>query len=115
MGESDGCFDSALALLSMAKKSPDNPCLRGDDLSAYNLPPSDLPKLRKKLGSLRNAGGKVKINLGANGVSVKNFINVDYNELNMLKPKDWNQLLGGREIGGVDSLFSEHVFEHLTP
>ena len=70
---------------------------------------------RKKLVALRRSGGKVRLNIGAGNTIMPGFTNVQIDEFNMVKPAEWNKLLGGGEIAGVDFLFTEYVFEHVTP
>lgn len=72
-------------------------------------------KLRAKLAQVRAGGGKVRLNVGSNRQVQEGFIPSNIGELNMLRLEDWERLLAGPEVGGADFLYSEHVWEHLTP
>jgi len=72
-------------------------------------------KLKDKLAKRRTEGEKVRLNVGSNSQKLKGFESSNIDELNMLKVDDWQRLFANKEVSGADSLFAEHVWEHLTP
>merc|ERR1712025_1527449 len=67
-------------------------------------------KLKNKLADAAAKGSKVKLNQGSQSSDMKGFISCDYDELNMVKPEDWERVLGNKEVCGADAIFSEHVW-----
>ncbi|MDP2785649.1 MAG: methyltransferase domain-containing protein [Sulfurimicrobium sp.] len=53
----------------------------------------------------------VRVVLGAGGTSYPGWISTDYPALDVVDEKSWGRLF---KPGQVDTLLSEHVFEHLT-
>jgi len=50
-----------------------------------------------------------------NDQKLDGFLSSNIEELNIVRKEDWQRLLGHPEVAGADTLFAEHVFEHLTP
>lgn len=71
--------------------------------------------LRKRLAEVRRSSKKVRLSVGSKIQQVDGFISSNIDELNILREEDWQRLLANPEVCGADSLFAEHVFEHLTP
>jgi predicted SAM-dependent methyltransferase len=53
----------------------------------------------------------LRVALGAGGIAQPGWICTDIEELNLLRPEDWESLFGSSLI---DLLFAEHVWEHLS-
>jgi predicted SAM-dependent methyltransferase len=64
----------------------------------------------RRLSALQK--GTVRLVIGASGETLPGWVETDQRYLDLLKPADWERFF---EPGNVQSIFAEHVWEHLTP
>jgi predicted SAM-dependent methyltransferase len=64
----------------------------------------------RRLSSLKER--PLRLIIGASGTQLPGWHVTDQRYLDLLRPSDWERFF---EPGGVDGIFAEHVWEHLTP
>ena len=65
----------------------------------------------KKIKKSLHKADSVRVIVGAGSTSYNGWISTDYPLLDICKEQSWHELF---ELGMIDALLAEHVFEHLT-